>query len=255
MTRQGGAGAVGLRYLKSRAGDPHVLGVFTGSGTANMATGRIPFTPGDVTPLLRIQRDPFLIAVRDDSPFATLEDLFDAARARPGTVSMAGFGAMSAHFLGFARLTAAAGGVEMNWIAYEGSGDAMVAALGGHTDAVHSNYNTIVSHLRAGAMRVLASALPLAALDGAPSYAEAGYDLAPTHWRGVVGPPGLAPEVRDDLRQRLLAVIAEPAFREYMERMELEFATMPSADAFGDWIANEVTTNRELLVRLGLVGG
>ena len=148
MTRQGGAGAAGMQYLKGRAGDPYVLGVFTASGTVNMATGRIPFGPGDFTPILRIQVDPFLVAVREESPFQTLEDLIEAARERPGEVSMSGFGAASAHFLGFQRLRAAAGDPDIRWIAYEGSGDAVVAALGGHTDAAHTNYNIVREHLR-----------------------------------------------------------------------------------------------------------
>ena len=96
MTRQGGAGAAGMQYMQGRAGDPHVLGVFTASGTVNVATGRIPFAPEDFTPILRIQIDPFLVGVRDDSPFRTLGDLFEAAHARPGEVSVSGFGAASA---------------------------------------------------------------------------------------------------------------------------------------------------------------
>ena len=253
MTRQGGAGAAGMQYMQGREGDPHVLGVFTASGTVNMATGRIPFAPEDFTPILRIQIDPFLIAVRDDSPFRTLGDLFEAAHARPGEVSMSGFGAASAHFLGFARLRSAAGDPDVRWIAYEGSADAVVAALGGHTDAAHTNYNIVREHLRAGTMRVLGVALPVEALPDTPSYAEQGYDLAPVHWRGVVGPPGLAPEARADLRVRLLAAIEDPGFREYMERAALEYATMEDADAFGTWMAEEVTTSRNLLRRLGLL--
>ena len=68
-----------------------MLGVFTASGTVNMATGRIPFAPEDFTPILRNQIDPFLVAVRDDSPSRTLGDLFEAAHARPGEVSVSGF--------------------------------------------------------------------------------------------------------------------------------------------------------------------
>ncbi len=253
MTRQGGAGAAGMQYLQGREADPHVLGVFTASGTVNMATGRIPFSPEDFTPILRIQIDPFLIAVRDDSPFHTLGDLFAAAHARPGEVSMAGFGAASAHFLGFARLRAAAGDPDVRWIAYEGSADAVVAALGGHTDAAHTNYNIVREHLRAGTMRVLGVALPVEALPDTPSYAEQGYDLQPVHWRGVVGPPGLAPELRADIRARLLAAIEDPGFREYMERAALEYATMADADAFGTWMAEEVATSRDMLRRLGIL--
>ncbi len=253
MTRQGGAGAAGMQYLQGREGDPHVLGVFTASGTVNMATGRIPFSPGDFTPILRIQIDPFLIAVRDDSPFHTLGDLFEAAHARPGEVSVSGFGAASAHFLGFARLRAAAGDPDVRWIAYEGSADAVVAALGGHTDAAHTNYNIVREHLRAGTMRVLGVALPVEALPDTPSYAEQGYDLTPVHWRGVVGPPGLDPALRADLRARLMAAIEDPGFREYMERAALEYATMADADAFGVWMAEEVATSRDMLRRLGIL--
>ena len=253
MTRQGGAGAAGMQYMQGRAGDPHVLGVFTASGTVNMATGRIPFGPEDFTPILRIQIDPFLVAVRDDSPFRTLGDLFEAAHARPGEVSMSGFGAASAHFLGFVRLRAAAGDPDIRWIAYEGSADAVVAALGGHTDAAHTNYNIVREHLRAGTMRVLGTALPVEALPNTPSYADQGYDLQPVHWRGVVGPPGLDPETRADIRARLMASIEDPAFREYMERAALEYATMEDAEAFGAWMTEEVTTSRDLLRRLGIL--
>lgn len=253
VTRQGGAGAAGMQYLRGRAGDPHALGVFTASGTVNMATGRIPFGPGDFTPILRIQVDPFLVAVRQESPFQSLEDLFEAARARPGEVSMSGFGAASAHFLGFQRLRAAAGDPDIRWIAYAGSADAVVAALGGHTDAAHTNYNIVREHLRAGTMRVLAVALPLTALPGTPTYLDAGYDLAPVHWRGVVGPPGLSAEVRSDLRDRFLAAIRTASFQEYMARAAMEYAVMDDAEAFAGWMAEEVETSRSLLMRLGLL--
>lgn len=255
VTRQGGAGAAGMQYLRGHAGDPHHLGVFTASGTVNMATGRIPFRPADFTPILRIQVDPFLIAVREDSPFRSLPDLFEAARGRaPGeAVSVSGFGAASAHFLGFMRLRAAAGDPDLRWIAYEGSGDAVVAALGGHTDAVHTNFNIVREHLRAGAMRVLAVALPLPALPDTPSYADLGFDLAPAHWRGVVGPPGLSAESQADLRRRLTATIGTAAFREYMERAAMEYATMESPEAFAGWMEQEVETSRGLLSRLELL--
>ena len=56
-----------------------------------MATGRIPFAPEDVTPILRHRIDPFLVAVRDDSASRTLGDPFEAAHARPGEVSVSRF--------------------------------------------------------------------------------------------------------------------------------------------------------------------
>ncbi len=253
ITRQGGAGAAAMQYLRRRAGDAHVLAVFTASGTVNMASGRIPFGPADFTPLLRIQVDPFLIAVREESPFRVLGDLFGAARERPGEVSISGFGAASAHFLGFARLRAEAGDPDIRWIAYGGSSDAVVAALGGHTDAVHTNYDIVREHVRAGTMRVLAVAQPVAALPGTPTYADAGFRAAPSHWRGVVAPPGVSAERQADLRARLEAAIQDPAFRRYMEEAAMEYAPLESAEAFARWMVAEVDTSRTLLARFGLL--
>ena len=68
-----------------------MLGVFTASGTVNMATGRIPFAPEALPPILRNDIDPFLVARRDNSPSRTLGDPFEAAHARPGGVSVSGF--------------------------------------------------------------------------------------------------------------------------------------------------------------------
>lgn len=253
-TRQGGAGAAALRYLANRSGDGHVLAVFTASGAVSMAGGRIPFEPDDMTPLLRIQVDPFLVAARAESPFRDLNDLFARARARPGEVSVAGFGAASAHFLAFARLQARAGEPDVRWIAYGGSADAAVAALGGHTDAVHTNYDIVREHVRAGTMRVLGVARPLAALPDAPTYAELGYDVAPAHWRGIVGPPGLPPELAADIRARLEAAVQDPGFRAYMEEAAMEYALMGSPSEFASWLAEEVSDNRRMLERLGLLG-
>ena len=56
-----------------------------------MATGRIPSNPEDLTPILRHRIDPFLVAVRDDSPSRTPGDPFEAAHTRPGEVSVSGF--------------------------------------------------------------------------------------------------------------------------------------------------------------------
>jgi tripartite-type tricarboxylate transporter receptor subunit TctC len=253
VTRQGGAGASTMQYLTGRAGDGHVLAVFTASGTVNMATGRIPFGPADFTPLLRIQLDPFLIAVRADSPHRDLTTFFQAAQARPGDLSVSGFGAASAHFLGFARLSAAAGDPDVRWIAYEGSADAVAAALGGHTDAVHTNYATVREHLRAGTMRVLGVSLPVAALAGTRTYAEQGLDVTPVHWRGVVGPPGLGPEIAADIRARLASTVQDPEFRQFMRDVAMEYAVMEDAEAFGGWMASEVQASRMLLETLGLL--
>ena len=68
-----------------------MLDVITASGTVHTATGTIPSAPEDFTPILRNRIDPPLVAGQDDSPSRTLGDLFEAAHARSGEVSVSGF--------------------------------------------------------------------------------------------------------------------------------------------------------------------
>lgn len=254
VTHEGGAGAATMRYLTRHAGDAHILAVFTASGAVSMAAGRIPFDPADFTFLLRIQRDPFLLAVRAESPYRDLRDLFEDARRRPGAVSVAGFGAASAHFLAFERLRAAAGDPDVRWIPYAGSGDAVVAALGGHTDAVHSNWDIVREHVRAGTMRVLGVAVALDALPGVAPYAAQGYPVEPVHWRGVMAPPGVPDSLAEAVRERLLATVRDSEFVAYMATAEMLPAEMSSRRDFAAWVGEEVASSRMALRRLDLVG-
>ena len=64
---------------------------------------------------------------------------------------------------------------------------------------------------------------------------------------------GWTPGRGADIRARLMAAIEDPGFREYMERAALEYATMEDAEAFGAWMAEEVTASRDLLQGLGIL--
>lgn len=253
VTRQGGGGASAMRYVLSRPPDGSTLCIFTSSGATNMATGRIPFRPEDFTYLMRIQLDPFLLAVRSESPFEALDGFFAHARENPGDLSVAGFGAASAHFLGFSRLAARAGDPEIQWIAYGGSGEAAVAALGGHTDAVHTNYNIIRENLRAGRMRALGASAPVSALPDVPTYEEQGYDVAPVHWRGVMAHADVSERRANRIRELLQATVEDPEFQEFMETAAVEDGRFQTREAFQEWVREEVESDGELLRELDLV--
>ena len=200
-----------------------------------------------------IQRDPFVIAVRSDSPLQSLRELFTYAEDNPGHLAVSGFGTASAHFLAFQRLRAAAGNPDVRWIAYEGSADAAVAALGGHTDAVNTNYNVVREHLRAGAMRILAASTRLPRLPQVPSYQDSGYDVAPVHWRGLVGPPGMKPERIQSIRALMRQTLAGPEFEQFMEQSGTEYGMLESSEAFAAQVKSELETTQKLMRELGLL--
>jgi len=252
LNQQGGGGAVAMGYLLRRPPDGHTLAINTSSGTISMAAGHIPFTPDQFAYVSRLQLDPYLVAVRADSPFETLDELFEFARANPGHLSVSGFGTASGHFMAFSRLKAAAGDPDIRWIAYEGSADANVAVLGGHTNAVNTNFSVVREHLRAGTMRVLGVSAPVPSLPDARTYTDQGYAVSPIHWRGVMGPGDMSPELVDRISDLLDQTFRDPEFQRYMETSGTLDGTMESPRAFQAFVREELEAARSMLTQLGL---
>jgi tripartite-type tricarboxylate transporter receptor subunit TctC len=125
-------------------------------------------------PICHLVSSPTLIAVNAASPYRTLADLLDAARARPLTLASVGPG--SQFHLGFEKLKRAAK-VEMTFVPYPGMAPAVNALLGGHVTAMSSTYSNVAEHVKAGKMRALAATTParIAGLPDVHTIAEAGY--------------------------------------------------------------------------------
>jgi tripartite-type tricarboxylate transporter receptor subunit TctC len=133
---------------------------------------------------------PTVLAVSADAPYRTLADLIDAARAKPGALSMASVGPGSAFHVGFATLTRAAN-VNMTFVPYAGMAPAVTAVLGQHVTSVMATIAGVGEHLRAGRLRGIAVAASkrIAALPEVPTFAETGFkDLEIDNWFGIMAP-------------------------------------------------------------------
>lgn len=92
-------------------------------------------------------------AVRPDSPFKTFQDLLDAARKKPVTMSHAGIGGI---WHEGDAIMAKAAGVKFNYIPYKGGAPATLALIKGEVDAVGNGIHEQVEFLKAGKLRNLA---------------------------------------------------------------------------------------------------
>lgn len=141
-------------------------------------------------PVCLLVEAPTVLAVSGESPYRTLADLFEAARAKPGTLSMASVGPGSAFHVGFATLTRTAN-VSMTFVPYGGMAPAVTAALGQHVTSIMATNSILSEHIRAGRLRGIAVATPkrIAALPDVPTFDEAGFkDLPLDNWFGVIAP-------------------------------------------------------------------
>lgn len=246
--RPGGSGARQMAQLSMAGTDGRTLGSVTASHLG-MFVQSGEFTVDSAAWACGLVLDPYLLAVRADSPFQTLGDLAEAAKARPGSLSVAGFGEGSGGQVAWMMFEEAAGLTDrqINWVPYNSVGDGVVAALGGHNDVVIAYIGLVRQHVEAGNMRVLGimSDSRADALPDTPTYAEAGFDVN-TDWqqfRGVIMPAGTPMEYQDALCDAVEKVMSTEEMRAYIAESELVSGFMRPAEfrAFVD-SQNELTT-------------
>ena len=108
-------------------------------------------------PICLLVNSPNVIAVNSASPYHALGDLFDAARAKPGDLTLAAVGPATSSHIAIEMLKRVAN-VSMTFIPYPGAPPAVNALLGEHVTAFFGSYPNVAVNLSAGKLRALATA-------------------------------------------------------------------------------------------------
>jgi len=208
--RAGGSGTVGYSYLITKKGDPHVIAGATPMIVSGKLQGRLPGNHRDaMTILMIVAIDELMLSVRTDSPYKTLEDFVNAARAKPGQLTVGGTGTHNEDHI-FAHLLEQSAKIKLKYVPFNSGGEATAALMGGHIDAGIMNPNEIVAQVEAGKAKNLAVAAQkrMPGAPDVPTFAEKGYPFYWEQMRGVVGPAGMAPEAVAWWQDTLKKVVA-----------------------------------------------
>jgi tripartite-type tricarboxylate transporter receptor subunit TctC len=172
----------------------------------------------DIEPVMIFMNTPNILAVPVNSPYKTLKDFLEAAKAMPGSLVLGGSGSSSANHLGVVRLNKLAG-VNISYVPFTGTGDAMPAFLGGHVTGLMT-YTTMATQYK-NDMRVLAVATEkrFSMLPDAPTFKEQGYDLTEGAYRGLAVPPKTPKAIIDVLYKACAKTNADPEFAKKMAEM------------------------------------
>ena len=91
--RAGGSGTIGYNYLINKKGDSHVVAGATPMIVSGKLQGRLPGNHRDaMTVLMIVAIDELMLSVRTESPYKTVEEFVNAARAKPGQLTVGGTG-------------------------------------------------------------------------------------------------------------------------------------------------------------------
>ena len=117
------------------------------------------FARKDFMPVAAHVTDPLAIAVRADSPYKSIKDLVEAAKANPGKIKVGTSGIMSPEDFAFRTLQKQAG-VQFNIVAFDGAAPGNTAIAGGHIDAFGSGISSQLSLAKNGTTRLIATFAP-----------------------------------------------------------------------------------------------
>jgi tripartite-type tricarboxylate transporter receptor subunit TctC len=188
--RPGGGTVIGTEAVFRANPDGNTLLIDNNSFVITPHLHKVAYDPfAGFEPICNIASTPTVIAVNSASPYHTLAQLFDAARAKPGALTY-GSAPGSALNVGFERLSRLAN-FHMTFVPFGGTPPAVNAVLGGHITVAHVEYASAAGQIQAGALRALAveSRQRIDALPNVPTVAESGYkDFSLDLWYGMFAP-------------------------------------------------------------------
>jgi len=161
------------------------------------------FTRKDFQPVALYLDDPGAIAVRADSPYKTLSDLVEAAKANPWKIRCGSSGILGQGHLEGIELEKVSG-ARFAKVNFEGGAAALTALLGGSSDFYPGVVSDFAVRHKSGDVRVLAvydkEESPF--LPGVKTAEAQGYKVAPVgSSRGWAVPAGTPKEIIDVLSQ------------------------------------------------------
>ncbi len=163
-----------------------------------------------------------IIVTQADSPWDSVNDFVEDARANPGQYSVGVSNLGGVHHqplvLWFDQV-----GIDVSVVAHAGSPQMNAALMGGHVDLISSWVAQSLPGVRGGELKYLASFGPASppGFEDVPTFAEEGIDVTWPHSYGLAAPKGTPQDVLDTLADALQAVVENPDFEQDLNELGL----------------------------------
>lgn len=257
--RPGAGGGVGMAYAARAKPDGYTLMVALSSISAIPASDRLFGRPPayeikQFAPIALISADPAFLVVRADSPWKTVKDLVEAAKAKPGGIPYGSTGNYGTMHVGM-EMFAHAAGIKMNHIPYGGGGQQVAAIVGSQVEAITQLPATIAGQIAGGKLKALATFAParVAGFPEVQTMKELGFpEVEYFVWTGFFAPAGTPPEVLAALRRGAREVVQDPEFRNAMDKLRAPIV-YKDADEFQAYLDADAKRLTAVIQKIGKV--
>ncbi len=223
--RPGASGVVGAMAVLQAPTDGYTVFYDTFPYAVNAVMRDLPFDPvKDMIPVSQAINMPLILVIPASSPFKTLKELVDFAKANPNKLDYGSYGAGGAAHLA-AELLQRDASIKWTHVPYKGGAQAIADVLAGRLAGYFSNPITALQHLKSGKLRALATtgATRMEALPDVATFEELGYPgFRVVEWNGFFVAKGTPTNVIDRLAKTVNQATKDPAVKARMESMGIE---------------------------------
>jgi tripartite-type tricarboxylate transporter receptor subunit TctC len=228
--RAGAAGATGMRFGAKAKPDGYTVTYVTVESAILKHRTDVEETASyeDFELLARLNYGPAALTVQADSPWATLADFVEYAKAHPGELKVGNSGEYSIWHLASAA-AADQLGMSMGYVPYDGSAPAKTSLLGGHIHAIVSSPSEVLPEMQNGSLRILAvfGEERDPAVPDAPTARELGYDVVVGAWGGLGVPIGTPDEIKKILYKNFKKGFDSKEFQDACAKRGVTLAWLP----------------------------
>ncbi|MDI6754116.1 MAG: tripartite tricarboxylate transporter substrate binding protein [Thermodesulfobacteriota bacterium] len=222
VNKAGAGGQVGWTELARQKPDGYYLGYINLPhlpATILDPERKATFKGEDIVPIISQALDPTTISVRPDSPWATLKDLIEDAKKKPGQIAAGIVGYLQDDEIGYLQFAEAAG-VKLRLVYFDGAAPAITALLGKHVDVLFCTVADNYSQWKSGRIRML-TIMDKERTKFYPDLAttaELGFPMViSASTRGIAGPKGIPEPIMKKLQDVFKKTMMA---KEHMDKLE-----------------------------------
>lgn len=254
--RGGASTIIGAEAVAKSAPDGYtlLLATMTTLSINPQVFPKLPYDAArDFAPVSSATNVPFVIAAHPSLPANSITELIALAKAKPGAIRYSTPGTASSNHVAGALLETMAG-IKLLHVPYKGSGPAATAALQGEVHFVITGIGTLVSHWKAGKLKVLAFGADKRHPNwpDIPSTGEAGltgYEAGT--WFGVVTRAGTPRPIVERLSREIVAALKSPDLRDRL--VAIGFDVLGSTpEEFARFIKNDQARTAKVIKASGI---
>ena len=216
--KPGASYVIGTMEIVRAAPDGYTLGYgnVVSLATNSSLLAKIPYQMSDLTLISNAFRIVNIMAVNNDLPIKSVQELIAYAKQNPGKLAFASDGNGTTSHLGM-ELFKSMAGVDLLHVPYKGATAGVSDLMGGGVQIMMMNTPVAAPHIESGRLRAigLSDNKRSATFPTIPTIAESGvtgYEVFA--WGGLIGPAKLPQEIVERLNAEVKKALASPALQE-----------------------------------------